>query len=64
LRKAPEAYVSVVSNTFDAAYPRVATMVDGIGATSYSYHPAGQLGAGQVASVDGPLTDDTSPRHR
>jgi YD repeat-containing protein len=34
-------------------------MTDGIGVTTYSYHPAGQPGAGQVASVDGPLADDT-----
>jgi RHS repeat-associated protein len=48
-----------VSFTYEAAYPRVATMQDGIGTTTYTYHPAGQLGAGQVASVDGPLTNDT-----
>jgi YD repeat-containing protein len=51
-----------VSFTYDAVYGRVATMVDGIGTTTYGYHavttpPA--LGAGQLASVDGPLTDDT-----
>src|SRR5207237_590016 len=34
-------------------------MVDGTGTTAYTYHPAGQLGAGQVASVDGPLSADT-----
>lgn len=34
-------------------------MVDGIGTTTYGYHAAGQAGAGQVASVDGPWTDDT-----
>jgi YD repeat-containing protein len=48
-----------VSFTYDPAHQRVATMVDGIGTTSYTYHPAGTLGTGQVASVDGPLTDDT-----
>jgi RHS repeat-associated protein len=48
-----------VAYTYDPVYPRVATMVDGTGTTSYAYHPAGGLGAGQVASVDGPLTDDT-----
>jgi RHS repeat-associated protein len=47
-----------VSYTFETAYPRVATMVDGTGTTSYSYVPAGTLGAGQVATVDGPLTND------
>ena len=48
-----------VSFMYDAAYSRVATMVDGTGTTVYAYHPAGSLGAGQVASVDGPLADDT-----
>jgi len=48
-----------VSYTYDAIYPRVATMVDGTGTTSYGYHAAGQPGAGQVASVDGPLANDT-----
>jgi YD repeat-containing protein len=48
-----------VSYTYDPVYPRVTTMVDGIGTTTYAYRPPGQLGAGQVASVDGPLVDDT-----
>ena len=48
-----------VTYTYDAVYGRLTTMSDGIGLTAYTYHPAGQLGAGQVASVDGPLTNDT-----
>jgi RHS repeat-associated protein len=48
-----------VSYTYDAYYARVASMVDGIGTTSYTYKSAGVNGAGQVAAVDGPLTDDT-----
>jgi RHS repeat-associated protein len=48
-----------VSYTYEAIYPRVATMVDGTGTTAYTYKAAGTLGAGQVASVDGPLTNDT-----
>jgi YD repeat-containing protein len=48
-----------VSYTYDPVYSRVATMVDGTGTTSYAYQPAGALGAGQVASVDRPLTNDT-----
>jgi RHS repeat-associated protein len=48
-----------VSYTYDAGYPRVTSMTDGTGETAYTYHPAGQLGAGQVATVDGPLPDDT-----
>jgi hypothetical protein len=34
-------------------------MTDGIGLTTYTYHPPGQSGGGQVASVDGPLATDT-----
>jgi RHS repeat-associated protein len=48
-----------VSFSYDPAYSRVMTMVDGTGTTSYTYHPVGVLGAGQVASVDGPLDNDT-----
>jgi YD repeat-containing protein len=48
-----------VSYTYETQYPRVATMQDGTGTTTYAYHPAGQLGAGQTASVDGPLSNDT-----
>jgi RHS repeat-associated protein len=50
---------ATVTYTYDAQYSRVATMTDGTGLTTYTYHPAGVLGAGHVASVDGPLTDDT-----
>ena len=48
-----------VTYTYDPVYPRVSTMVDGIGTTTYAYKAPGVLGAGQVASVDGPLTNDT-----
>jgi len=50
-----------VSFTYDPVYARVTAMVDGTGTTTYAYHPvtSGHLGAGQVATVDGPLTDDT-----
>jgi YD repeat-containing protein len=34
-------------------------MVDGIGTTSYTYVAPGTNGAGQVASIDGPLSSDT-----
>ncbi len=47
-----------VSYTYDQVYARVATMLDGTGTTTYMYKGPGQLGAGQVASVDGPLVDD------
>lgn len=47
-----------VTVTYDAAYARVTTRVDGTGTTSYTYKAAGQLGAGAVASIDGPLAND------
>ena len=51
-----------VSFTYDSAYPRLSTMVDGTGTTTYAYNPipsvAPPLGAGRLASVDGPLTND------
>ena len=50
-----------VSYLYDAVYGRLSSMSDSIGATGYSYHPiaAGTLGAGQLASIDGPLANDT-----
>ena len=48
-----------VSYTYDAYYARVASMVDGIGTTSYTFVAPGTNGAGQVATVDGPLGNDT-----
>ena len=48
-----------VTYAYDPVYQRVATMIDGTGTTAYTYHPAGILGAGQAATVDGPLTNDT-----
>jgi RHS repeat-associated protein len=48
-----------VTFTYETAYPRLATMTDGIGVTSYTYSPVGTLGAGQRATVDGPLANDT-----
>ena len=51
-----------VSFTYDTHYARVKTMVDGIGTTTYDYHPilgTPSLGAGRLASVDGPLANDT-----
>jgi YD repeat-containing protein len=51
-----------VSFTYDSVYGRVATMVDGTGTTNYGYYPVAAppaLGATRLASVDGPLTNDT-----
>jgi YD repeat-containing protein len=48
-----------VSYTYDTAYGRLVTMADGMGTTSYTYHPVAVLGATQAASIDGPLSNDT-----
>jgi RHS repeat-associated protein len=51
-----------VAYTYDPNYERFASMTDGIGATVYAYNPitgSPTLGAGQLASEDGPLPDDT-----
>lgn len=48
-----------VSYAYETDYPRLASMTDAEGATAYSYVPAGTNGAGQVASIDGPLANDT-----
>ncbi|MBL9171397.1 MAG: RHS repeat-associated core domain-containing protein [Verrucomicrobiales bacterium] len=45
--------------TYDPAYKRVKTMEDGIGLTTYDYHPSGAVGALQTAAVDGPWENDT-----
>lgn len=52
-----------VDFTYDLYYSRLATMVDGNGTTSYAYNPIPvsdpQPGAGRLASIDGPLANDT-----
>ena len=51
-----------VSFTYDRNYDRVQSMTDGSGQTVYSYIPIAVppgLGAGQLASIDGPLPNDT-----
>ncbi|HKQ38302.1 MAG TPA: RHS repeat-associated core domain-containing protein [Verrucomicrobiae bacterium] len=52
----------IITFAYDPNYERPVSMVDGTGTTLYSYHPitpVPTLGAGQLASVDGPLPDDT-----
>ena len=49
---------SDVSFTYDAAYGRLASMVDGTGTTTFAYRAIGTLGALALASTDGPLTND------
>src|SRR5207244_6761862 len=51
-----------VSFTPDPNYNRVQTMIDGSGTTSYAYNPipvTPTLGAGQLASIDSPVANDT-----
>ena len=51
-----------VTYTYDPNVNRVSTMADGIGTTAYAYNPIAMpaaLGAGQLASIDGPLANDT-----
>lgn len=47
-----------MSYTYDGYYARAATMVDGIGTTSYTYKSASTNGATQVATVDGRLSNE------
>jgi YD repeat-containing protein len=51
-----------VTLAHDPRYSRLLSMQDGTGTTTYTYNPITeppQLGAGELASVDGPLQDDT-----
>jgi RHS repeat-associated protein len=51
-----------VNFTYDPNYNRVANMVDGTGTTLYDYYAVGStatLGATELHTVDGPLTNDT-----
>jgi hypothetical protein len=47
-----------VAFEYAEAYNRLKTMTDGTGEPKYFFHPGGVLGAGKLASVDGPLADD------
>lgn len=51
-----------VSYTSDPYYPRTLTRTDGVGTTTYAYNPipaTPTLGAGRLASIDGPWANDT-----
>ena len=48
-----------VSFAYDAYFPRLTSMVDGSGTTTYSYGAVGSPGALQVAGESGPLADST-----
>jgi RHS repeat-associated protein len=50
-----------VTYAYDTWYPRLTSQVDGTGTTTFAYHPDGTAtnGAGQVALVNGPVSNDT-----
>jgi RHS repeat-associated protein len=50
-----------VTYAYDMWYPRLTSQVDGAGTTTFTYHPDGTTtnGAGQVAVVNGPFSNDT-----
>lgn len=57
----PQVATPNVSFTYDPAFQRMATVADGTGTTNFGYHPIGStppLGAGRLASVDGPYAND------
>jgi len=48
-----------VGFTYDTVYNRLQSMTDGQETTAYTYYAPGVLGAGRLATVDGPVSDDT-----
>jgi len=48
-----------VTFTYDSTFGRVATRLDGSGLTTYTYRTTGTAAAGKVATIDGPLANDT-----
>ncbi|MBL0211557.1 MAG: hypothetical protein IPQ13_11715 [Holophagaceae bacterium] len=49
-----------VNYAYDPKYPRLATMTDGIGTTTYDYYPInGTVGAGRLKTVVGPFPNST-----
>ena len=57
----PNAQIATASVylAYDTNFNRVVSMQDGIGMTTWSYYPAGSLGAYEVASITGPLANST-----
>ncbi|MBB5352942.1 RHS repeat-associated protein [Haloferula luteola] len=56
----PNAEIATPTVTFgyDPFFKRVTSMTDGLGETTTSYHPVGSLGANEVATIDGPWSND------
>jgi RHS repeat-associated protein len=49
-----------VNITYDTYFNRMVSMSDGIGTTTWTYYPAGVLGALQESAVTGPFANDTA----
>jgi RHS repeat-associated protein len=53
---------STITYTYDTNYPRLVSVADSTGTTAYTYNLVNvspTLGAGKLASMDGPLSNDT-----
>ncbi|MBC8095026.1 MAG: hypothetical protein H7Y43_04365 [Akkermansiaceae bacterium] len=48
-----------VSFTYDPNYNRLRSRQDGLGSTTWTYHPVGTPGALRIATADGPWANDT-----
>jgi RHS repeat-associated protein len=49
---------AAVSFSYDPAYPRMTSMSDGLGVTTFTYGAAGSPGAGMLLRDDGPFTSN------
>ena len=54
----PQRPTPSVSFAYDAYFPLLVSMVDGIGTTTWQYRPLGALGALQIATENGPFNND------
>jgi RHS repeat-associated protein len=51
-----------VNYSYDPSYPRITSMTDGVGTTTYTFNPINastSLGAGRLAAISGPLPNST-----
>jgi len=56
----PVTGTSNVNFSYDSTLPRLTSMSDGTGTTSYSYYPIGSLGGGHVETVNSPVGTSTA----
>ena len=47
-----------VTFAYDTYFPRLTSMTDGLGTTSYSYTAIGTNGGLKLSSIDGPFSND------